>query len=521
MSVQLNEQQLGAVAALRSGVNFLLTGEAGTGKTVTLKAMIQDCVNRQHPHAVTASTGIAATLLGGRTIHSWSGLHLGTDSVATILDKFRYRNTNGAKERIQTCKTLFIDEITLLTPDFFMKLDLVCRDVRQSNKPVGGIQLVLSGDFFQLGAIISIADRESNDAFLVHKVFMSVMRRLGEHHAAFSEDIMFLIASYWSPTYTDTELMGRYLFLCPTWTSTILHHIYLSIPYRQTDESFLALLKRARHAQLNKDDDTLFRSRIGKEPEDTKIHVPLLHPFVKHVQAENSQCLQRLSERTTYVSHSLLQYQRPTGTLVFDPRSNRNTNHYAYKKVVDFAKHLLVTPVLKLKIGAPIIMVHNNSTLGIANGQRGIVSNIILSHRRSLKQRTRLLQHDVALDDTTDAVEVILEGRPQPLRLTKHVFRMPELDSERALDPQAWTRSFQVVQFPFNLCFALTIHKSQGQSLTAARVYLGKSIRSYGQAYVALSRVMSLEGLCVEEYDRSAFITDPVVEDFYKRIIAS
>jgi len=533
----LNEKQENALSLLRSGKSFFLTGQAGTGKTITLASMIHYCRASNRRFAVTASTGIAAILLGGQTIHAWSGMRLGTESLSRIIGRIMNSPNGGdVRFRIQECQTLFIDEISILKADFFNKLDALCKTVRQNALPFGGIQIVLCGDFFQLGQVNTSLDRKSNDALLVHTRWTEAMKQL--YHPAFTSDIIELVNSYWSRTYTPNELIERYVFLSNSWKNCIRHYVFLTKPYRQTDSRFIDLLNRARHACLTKEDDELFRSRIGKEvnpnaspsssssspssssSSSSSSHlkvIPLLHPYVKRVQAENEAKLQLLSGQM-YSAQSRFLYR--TGRHVTDLSSSNNKNHRAYQKAADFAKHLLISPVLKFKIGAPIIIVQNKKNPDIVNGQRGIVTNIFLSPKVSQKWRTSLLKHDIALASQDDVVEVLLENQTQPIRLTRSIFRQAELDSERELEPSQWSRTYEVSQFPFNLCFALTIHKSQGQSLTAARVYLGKDIRSFGQAYVALSRIVDMNGLCVETYDRAAFVTDPVVEDFNKYLLS-
>lgn len=536
--IVLNEDQQRAVDLLRSGHNFFLTGKAGTGKTITLAALIRDCQLRQHAYAVTASTGMASLLLAGRTIHSWSGMCLGTETLARIIQKIMFGSQSLAQLRIRDCKTLFIDEISMLATDFFNKLDIVCREIRNNRRPFGGIQIVLCGDFFQLGQCITTPDRLSNDSAAVFKTLTSVIQKHVRHDAFADDGIIRVVLSYWSPTYTETELRERYLFLSRTWIESIHHYIYLQRPYRQKDPLFLELLDRARHGMLTKQDDQLFLSRIGKELNSdintntntntstttTKpFYVPLLHPYTKHVRSENEAKL-KLVDGQSYIAPSLLMYKRRYArTVVFN--ENRATHHRAYQKTVEFANTLPVTSLLKLKIGAPIIIVHNvklpQQNVNIANGQRGIVTNIILAPTTSLTNRRTTGKPDLQMNDAQDLIEIQLEGHPTRIRLPRFTFRRPEHDSERDYDPSEYSSSYEVHQFPLNLCFALTIHKSQGQSLTAARVYLGPHIRSYGQGYVALSRLTDLDGLSVDAYTRTAFLTDPVVEDFYKSIISA
>ena len=96
--------------------------------------------------AVTASTGIASTHINGQTIHSWSGVGVATALSASLLKLIKSRR----KRKIQATDILVIDEVSMLHAWLFDMVDQVCREVRRDPRPFGGIQVVLSGDFFQL-----------------------------------------------------------------------------------------------------------------------------------------------------------------------------------------------------------------------------------------------------------------------------------------------------------------------------------------------------------------------------------
>ena len=154
---QANADQRRAVALATEGESFFLTGGAGTGKTFTLQLII-DALREKHGagHVFpTASTGIAASHISGTTLHWFSGCGLCKDRMDVLYDRL-----NGAKpgskgsaalERWIKCKVLIVDEISMLAPSVFTKLDRLARKLRQNDeKPFGGIQLILCGDFFQL-----------------------------------------------------------------------------------------------------------------------------------------------------------------------------------------------------------------------------------------------------------------------------------------------------------------------------------------------------------------------------------
>ncbi len=149
--MQLTEEQKQAVELFNKRHNIFLSGPAGTGKTHTLKAIMKIVEHRYMQLVVTASTGIAAVLLGGSTLHSFAGIGLGQNTVAQIVRNVR----PDVIKRWKDTDVLIIDEISMLSADYFVKLDAVVRLFRRSERPFGGIQLIISGDFLQLPPIDS------------------------------------------------------------------------------------------------------------------------------------------------------------------------------------------------------------------------------------------------------------------------------------------------------------------------------------------------------------------------------
>ncbi len=140
-----------ALDILKMGQNVFLTGEPGSGKTFLLNKYIEYLKQHQKTVAVTASTGIAATHLNGITIHSWSGLgikeHLSDKEIRTLMSR-KY-----LLKRIRQTKVLIIDEVSMLKASQFDAVDKICQYFKASFLPFGGIQVVCSGDFFQLPPI--------------------------------------------------------------------------------------------------------------------------------------------------------------------------------------------------------------------------------------------------------------------------------------------------------------------------------------------------------------------------------
>lgn len=141
-------KQSTALKILKSGENVFLTGSAGAGKTYVLNQYIQYLRERGVPVAITASTGIAATHLGGQTIHSWSGL--GIKELITEWDLEKIAKKKKVREKLEKVEVLIIDEISMISKQTLGCLDQILRFFKVSFEPFGGIQVIFSGDFFQL-----------------------------------------------------------------------------------------------------------------------------------------------------------------------------------------------------------------------------------------------------------------------------------------------------------------------------------------------------------------------------------
>src|SRR3989344_3251274 len=151
-----------ALAILKTGTNVFLTGEPGSGKTHTVNEYVAYLRSRGIEPAITASTGIAATHIGGMTIHSWSGIQ-----IKTKLDKRDLNKIAGNKrvaDRVRRAKVLIIDEVSMLSPGTFSMVDAVCREIKASQDPFGGIQIVLVGDFFQLPPVVKAEPKNDRQA---------------------------------------------------------------------------------------------------------------------------------------------------------------------------------------------------------------------------------------------------------------------------------------------------------------------------------------------------------------------
>ncbi|CAG4956674.1 unnamed protein product [Parnassius apollo] len=146
----LNCEQQRVLEACLGGKNIFFTGSAGTGKSYLLKRI----VTALPPDVTvpTASTGVAACHIGGTTLHAFAGIGDGSGSVENLCE--RAMKMPLITQKWKKCKHLIIDEISMVDGAYFEKLEAVARYVRKNDKPFGGIQLILCGDFLQLPPVV-------------------------------------------------------------------------------------------------------------------------------------------------------------------------------------------------------------------------------------------------------------------------------------------------------------------------------------------------------------------------------
>jgi len=169
--------------------SVFFTGSAGTGKSVLLLEIIWNLRKKymREPDrvAVTASTGLAACNVGGVTLHSFAGIGLGKEEVPELVKKIR-RNQK-AKNRWMRTKVLIVDEISMVDGELFDKLEEIARIIKNNGRPFGGIQLVITGDFFQLPPVPE-GGKPARFCFDAHSWNTVVEHTIGLHHVFRQKD---------------------------------------------------------------------------------------------------------------------------------------------------------------------------------------------------------------------------------------------------------------------------------------------------------------------------------------------
>ena len=152
MDVQLTEKQYNAFKSMKNGSNVFLTGPAGCGKSYLLKYFIQWYKNEKEDNTsrifITSTTGLSALLIDGMTINRFSGIGTGEKDIDIYIQKII--KMKSLRDRWKNTGVLIIDEISMMNPDIFDKLEIIAKKIRSNDMPFGGIQLIVSGDFLQL-----------------------------------------------------------------------------------------------------------------------------------------------------------------------------------------------------------------------------------------------------------------------------------------------------------------------------------------------------------------------------------
>ncbi len=216
-----------AMEILKMGYNCYITGPAGSGKTHLLNEYIKFLKNKGVEVGITASTGIAATHMGGTTIHSWTGL--GIRDVLTEYDLEDLETKKYLYDRFQNTKVLVLDEISMLHHYRLDLVDRIARHLKRNNLPFGGMQVILCGDFFQLPPV----------------------SRQGEMESFFS-------------------------YRSNAWRELGLKICYLEEQHRQKDKIFIRILNDIRANRMSEESLHHLKSRYNKVPnssiEPTKLH---------------------------------------------------------------------------------------------------------------------------------------------------------------------------------------------------------------------------------------------------------
>lgn len=402
-----------ALEILLAGESALLTGPAGTGKTFVLNQFIRLSKHEGKHVSVTATTGLAATHLGGSTIHAWAGIGV----LDELPSNFLAHMAKGRREIIEKTDILLIDEISMLHDYRLDMVDEVCRIVRRKDEPFGGIQVVMSGDFFQL-----------------------------------------------PPVNRDSSRTGGFVVNSRVWAELEPTIIYLDKQFRQKEgDDLLDILTHLRAGDLRRHHAEKLLARADIAVPDG-LQLTELHTVNIDVDRMNELQLQKLE------GDEVIYQQHTTGS-----------DNY----VENLQRSVLAPSVLTLKQGALVMAVKNDTSRRYANGSIGTV---------------------VDFEPGSDyPVVEFMNGKT--VTMQPDTWELRDGDKKRA----------SISQIPLRLAWAITVHKSQGMTLDAARIDLRKAFVE-GMGYVALSRVKDINNLYLTGINRMALAVSEEAQEIDVRL---
>jgi ATP-dependent DNA helicase PIF1 len=338
---RLNEGQRQAFDAIAAGQNIFLTGPGGTGKSFLIR-LLYDVLPRKTGKSValTALTGCASLLLHpkAKTVHSWAGIGLGREPVPLLVAGLR--KSRRACLRWLQADVLVIDEISMMTPELFEKLDQVGRKIRRNeHSPFGGLQIIAVGDFYQLPPVV---------------------RQEG-----------------------DEKVETSFVFESPLWKDLRFTTHELTQIERQKDQEFQGVLNEARRGELSKKSLKFLAKRMGLDYKDQAIQPTMLFTRRAQVDTINMSYLKKLTtERRAFKASTLFQPIAATAGL-------SQTDPFVQKAVAKLDNDAPYEPELIVAIGAQVMLLTNlDHDLGLVNGSRGVVVAYGLSETKEKKDDT-------------------------------------------------------------------------------------------------------------------------------------
>lgn len=450
----LSEEQNIAFEKFKNGENLFITGPGGTGKTKLVKHLVEYNYSINKKTQVCALTGCAAVLIGC--------------NARTIHSFSGIKLCKGQREKIMASvlknrnavrewrdvKCLILDEVSMLSKKVFEIIEEIARKTRKNSLPFGGVQVVFIGDFFQL-----------------------------------------------PPVETENEPdTAQFCFETPLWNQVfrLENQIQLTKIFRQNDPLYIEILMQIRKGKLDQEKIKVLQSYVKREydPEKNNGCVPTkLFALRAKTDFINTQMFSKIKEKE-YVLDAIIKTDCKIDFITekaIKPEILLKCNQMTQQEKEYEIQNLLNTStclkIFRFKKGASVMCnVNLDMDNQICNGAQGIITDILEG----------------------------VEGE-NPIIMVKFSNGIV-----KGIIPRFWQSeeypSIAVGQYPLMLAWALTIHKIQGATLKLAEIDIGSSIFEYGQTYVALSRIQSLDGLYLSEFNPNKIRVNPVVVDFYNYI---
>lgn len=469
---RLCDEQLALVGLILSGQNVFYTGSAGSGKSTVLKHFIPLLRKEGKKVDVLAPTGRAALEVNGRTLHNYAGWV--PRSLGQPLGKLE-RNARGKKvrKRLLATDVLIIDEISMVANHVFERLNCIMKAARGSEKPFGGVQVVVTGDFCQLPPV-----------------------------KAFEYCLMCgttLEPVFWEGNYECTKCFEHYVeiekwaFCSAAWERCKFEHINLKVVHRQKDADFKAILEKTRLGRtLNFDEKWLLLDHESETKDAVR-----LFPLKAEVKAINQTELAKLPGRPlTYLCLDNFWWNREHENLI--DRHDRCPEPMSH--ALEALKEHSFEPKLVLKEGMLVVLLVNwDLDSSLANGSQGTIIGFEKHDPKLFPELPRDWDYSSRKNGLVKsfvkrtAVQEwpIVQFLNGPRRTIYPRCMINELGDDEPYSLLSRT------QIPLMAAWAMTVHKAQGMTLSRLIVDLRHSFEP-GQLYVALSRAENLGGLKIE-----------------------
>lgn len=486
--MELSPEQALAFKKYKQGLNVFITGPGGTGKTALIRKIYLDAILSGRKIAVCALTGCAAHLLecNACTIHSWAGVGIATESANYYIEKIA--KMHYKRQQWQTTNVLIIDEVSMMPVKLFDILNEIGKRIRKRpGLPFGGLQVILSGDFYQLPPVV---------------------RTTASDAARFC----FESADWWN------------IFSAPD------NVVELATIFRQKDVQYAAILNQIREGVIKRSAVTLLANQVNKPyPDGLLIQPTKLFPRRDQVDALNAAEMAALNEESfiyqkeyeiapsyTFGSGNTIKAAIAASTKnVIPSKALKASRVYSDSDIGHEFEYMsgsiLCDSVLELKKGAQVMCIVNVEMPVWA----GAGSDVITTSTPEVAM--------VSLYNGCQGVVIDFVGStPFPI---VRFYKNGERGIDVLMRPHTWNSErlsgLCIKQLPLVLSWAITIHKSQGATLDYAEIDVGRNIFEDGQTYVALSRVTSLNGLYLSAFDPTKIRVSTRVREFYTRLRSS
>ncbi|KAI5967629.1 RRM3 [Candida margitis] len=490
VGTQLSAEQRKVIDSVVAGRNVFYTGSAGTGKSVVLRELVRILKGKYGENmGVTAPTGMAACNIQGQTIYKFLEVGLALKPASDLANMIR-KNSHKLNKWVRL-RVLIIDEISMIDGTLFDKLEQVARLVRKSDKPFGGIQIVCTGDFYQLPPVA-------------------------------------------------TNRTALFCFQSKSWSRVINKNIVLKQIFRQKgDADLIEMLNALRTGELTNEIVSKFKSLARMVRYDDGIEPTQLFPTRREVSEANSLRLEQLTSKaykySAQDSHKGEQYKTQYAQLLCEESlvlkegaqvmNIKNISDYLVNgtlgTVLFFTTKKLYFRILEVygpveELDTQMLKEVRFFTSRVGSVEEWNENERMMFQQVPSERKTQFesLVQSAALESPANILPVVLfklNGSDEAVLVDRQEFPI-EMGKEDSPDGNPY-RS----QLPLLLSWAMSIHKAQGQTLPRVKIDLNRVFEN-GHAYVAISRAVSRETLQVRHFDIGKVKSSPIVKEFYQAL---